>query len=72
MSHFNRGGAMWVGEGAGGDHLPMNLQKAFFSAVYTCIKKTESFVHLGFSREVARQLPLNTAKKPESKNPPPE
>ena len=31
-------------------------------AVYTCIKKPESFVHSGFSWEVARQLPLNTAK----------
>ena len=33
-------------------------------AVYTCIKNPESFVHSGFSWEVARQLPLNTAKHP--------
>ena len=33
-----------------------------YRAVYTCIKKPESFVHSGFSWEVARQLPLNTAK----------
>ena len=34
------------------------------SAVYTCIKKPESFSHSGFSLKVARQLPLNTPKKP--------
>ena len=36
-------------------------------AVYTCIKNPESFVHSGFSWEVARQLPLNTAKNPNRK-----
>ena len=36
-------------------------------AVYTCIKKPESFVHSGFSWEVARQLPLNTVKNPNRK-----
>ena len=36
-------------------------------AVYTCIKKPESFVHSGFSWEVARLLPLNTAKNPNRK-----
>ena len=39
------------------------------SAVYTGIKKPESFSHSGFSLKVARQLPLNTPKKPESKKP---
>ena len=34
------------------------------SAVYTCIKKPESFSHSGFSLKVARQLPLNTPKNP--------
>ena len=34
-----------------------------YSAVYTCIKKPESFSHSGFSLKVARQLPLNTKKK---------
>ena len=33
------------------------------SAVYTGIKKNESFSHSGFSLKVARQLPLNTKKK---------
>ena len=33
------------------------------SAVYTGIKKPESFSHSGFSLKVARQLPLNTPKK---------
>ena len=41
-------------------------------AVYTGIKKPEFFSHSGFSLEIARQLPHNTAKnprkKPESKN----
>ena len=32
-----------------------------------CIKNPESFVHSGFSWEVARQLPLNTAKNPNRK-----
>ena len=40
------------------------------SAVYTGIKKPESFSHSSFSLKVARQLPLNTPKKTESKNPP--
>ena len=35
----------------------------YWSAVYTCIKKPESFSHSGFSLKVARQLPLNTKKK---------
>ena len=34
----------------------------YIRAVYTCIKKNESFVYSGFLWEVARQLPLNTAK----------
>ena len=42
------------------------------SAVYTGIKKPESFSHSGFSLKVARQLSLNTKKKNESKNPPPQ
>ena len=33
-------------------------------AVYTGIKKPEFFSHSGFLLEVARQLPLNTAKNP--------
>ena len=33
------------------------------SAVYTGIKKPESFSHSGFLLKVARQLPLNTKKK---------
>ena len=33
-----------------------------FSAVYTGIKKPESFSHSGFSLKVAGQLPLNTPK----------
>ena len=36
-------------------------------AVYTCIKNPESFVHSSFSWEVARQVPLNTAKNPNRK-----
>ena len=39
------------------------LAKKTPRAVYTCIKKPDSFVHSGFSWKVARQLPLNTAKK---------
>ena len=42
------------------------------SAVYTCIKKPESFSHSGFSLKVARQLPLNTPKNLNRKNPPPQ
>ena len=42
-------------------------RKGIIRAVYTSIKKTESFVHSGFSWEVARQLPLNTAKHPNRK-----
>ena len=37
------------------------------SAVYTGIKKPESFSHSGFSLKVARQLPLNTPKTPNRK-----
>ena len=37
------------------------------SAVYTGIKKPESFSHSGFSLKVARQLPLNTPKNPNRK-----
>ena len=36
-------------------------------AVYTGIKKPESFSHSGFSLKVARQLPLNTPKNPNRK-----
>ena len=39
------------------------IKIAFISAVYTGIKKPESFSHSGFSLKVARQLPLNTKKK---------
>ena len=46
--------------------------QVFISAVYTGIKNPESFSHSGFSLKVARQLPLNTPKKNESKNPPPQ
>ena len=49
-----------------------NVWKYHMSAVYTGIKKPESFSHSGFSLKVARQLPLNTPKNPESKNPPPQ
>ena len=38
-----------------------------YSAVYTCIKKPESFSHSGFLLKVARQLPLNTPKNPNRK-----
>ena len=38
-----------------------------YSAVYTGIKKPESFSHSGFSLKVARQLPLNTPKNPNRK-----
>ena len=37
------------------------------SAVYTGIKKPESFSHSGFLLKVARQLPLNTPKNPNRK-----
>ena len=40
---------------------------AIISAVYTGIKKPESFSHSGFSLKVARQLPLNTPKNPNRK-----
>ena len=43
------------------------LKQVHHRAIYTCIKKPESFVHSGFSWEVARQLPLNTAKNPNRK-----
>ena len=36
-------------------------------AVYTGIKNREFFSHSGFSLEVARQLPLNTANNPNRK-----
>ena len=39
------------------------LTKPVTSAVYTGIKKNESYSHLGFLLKVARQLPLNTQKK---------
>ena len=39
------------------------LSNRVISAVYTGIKKPESFSHSGFSLKVARQLPLNTKKK---------
>ena len=39
----------------------------YISAVYTGIKKPESFSHSSFSLKVARQLPLNTPKKPNRK-----
>ena len=42
-------------------------RKCFKSAVYTGIKKPESFSHSGFSLKVARQLPLNTPKNPNKK-----
>ena len=40
------------------------FRKCHISAVYTGIKKPESFSHSGFSLKVARQLPLNTPKNP--------
>ena len=40
-----------------------SIFRYFISAVYTGIKKPESFSHSGFSLKVARQLPLNTKKK---------
>ena len=46
-----------------------SFKKCSISAIYTCIKKPDSFSHSGFSLKVARQLPLNTTKKPESKKP---
>ena len=46
---------------------PKLLRNFEYRAVYTCIEKTESFVHSGFSWEVARQRPLNTAKNPNRK-----
>ena len=45
----------------------LELWKSHISAVYTCIKKPESFSHSGFSLKVARQLPLNTPKNPNRK-----
>ena len=51
--------------------LMQNITFAFCkiekSAVYTGIKKPESFSHSGFSLKVARQLPLNTPKNPNRK-----
>ena len=52
--------------------LGKDFHWSHFSAVYTCIKKPESFSHSGFSLKVARQLPLSTKKKNESKNPSPQ
>ena len=46
---------------------PHMLHHVAFSAVYTGIKKPESFSHSGFSLKVARQLPLNTPKNPNRK-----
>ena len=45
--------------------------RSSISAVYTCIKKPESFSHSGFSFFFfrARQLPLNTKKKPRIEKP---
>ena len=50
-------------------HTYMYMYRCFFhnSAVYTGIKKPESFSHSGFSLKVARQLPLNTPKNPNRK-----
>ena len=49
-------------------HLINNEMDMYqISAVYTCIKKPESFSHSGFSLKVARQLPLNTPKNPNRK-----
>ena len=44
-----------------------NGLRNYISAVYTGIKKPESFSHSGFSLKVARQLPLNTPKNPNRK-----
>ena len=43
------------------------IQEINCSAVYTGIKKPESFSHSGFLLKVARQLPLNTQKNPNRK-----
>ena len=48
-------------------YLEIWAQWIDYSAVYTCIKKPESFSHSGFSLKVARQLPLNTPKNPNRK-----
>ena len=40
----------------------LHFLRSFNSAVYTGIKKPESFSHSGFLLKVARQLPLNTPK----------
>ena len=45
----------------------VNWNGNYISAVYTGIKKLESFSHSGFSLKVARQLPLNTPKNPNRK-----
>ena len=45
----------------------ISIKEINCSAVYTCIKKPESFSHSGFSLKVARQLPLNTPKNPNRK-----
>ena len=43
-------------------HLRIQSTKSNLSAVYTGIRKPESFSHSGFLLKVARQLPLNTPK----------
>ena len=48
------------------------FQILVISAVYTGIKKPESFSHSGFSLKVARATSPKHSKKPESKNPPPQ
>ena len=60
-------------------HMPAHISRKFcyklsypfpnvaMSAVYTGIKKPESFSHSGFLLKVARQLPLNTPKNPNRK-----
>ena len=49
------------------DHNIHLLCNVYMSAVYTGIKKPESFSHSGFLLKVARQLPLNTPKNPNRK-----
>ena len=45
-----------------GTFFDYSTNRKIYSAVYTGIKKPESFSHSGFSLKVARQLPLNTPK----------
>ena len=49
------------------DNVMRIVRNYNFSAVYTGIKKPESFSHSGFSLKVAKQLPLNTPKNPNRK-----